>query len=168
MRRARHLLTRPSVWTVGITYGALAALTFGGVGRMAIGAILFTFVEYAVHRWVFHGAKRYAPHLYDAIHGAHHRLPDDTGRRLVPLSHSLPVALAMWCAFPHGVFSGACVGYLAYEAAHGVAHVRGWLPGPLRGLRRHHARHHHVDEDAHFGVTSGVWDRVLGTGRPPA
>lgn len=164
IRRARHLFTRPAWWGVLAVYGGWAALTFSASPFVVVGVAGVGAVEYAVHRWAFHGAKRWAPRLYDAIHGAHHRLPDDPGRRIVPLTHSLPVAGVLYAALGASpAFSGALIGYLAYEVAHAATHARGPLPWPLRALRRHHARHHHVDECAAFGVSSPLWDYLLGT-----
>jgi sterol desaturase/sphingolipid hydroxylase (fatty acid hydroxylase superfamily) len=149
---------------VVIVYGAGALLSISDpVWKVAAGAAAFSLVEYAVHRWGFHGARRWAPGLYDVIHGAHHRLPDDPGRRVVPLSHSLPIAVVLMLLTSPPVTCGLFLGYLAYEAAHAVAHRRGPLPWGLRQLRRHHARHHHVDDEAAFGVSSPLWDLVFRT-----
>lgn len=163
MKNLRRLFTRPGWFTVISVYGAAAVASWDGPIAFTIGVLLTGLVEYIVHRWAFHGAERAFPRAYDAIHGAHHRLPDDPGRRIVPLTHSAPVALLAWSALPAGVFSGFAAGYLAYEIAHAVCHLRGRLPASLRPLRRHHARHHHVDPGAAFGVTSPLWDMVFGT-----
>ena len=129
-----------------------------------MGAGLLTLVEYVVHRWGFHGAERWAPALYDRIHGAHHRLPNDSGRRIVPLSHSLPIAALGYLVLPRGVFAGLLLAYLGYEAAHAVAHARGPLPWPLRAVRRHHAGHHRPGgSDRAYGVSSPLWDYVFRT-----
>jgi sterol desaturase/sphingolipid hydroxylase (fatty acid hydroxylase superfamily) len=145
-------------------YGAWAALAFDASPWLLAGVLVLSLAEYAVHRWAFHGAARFAPGLYDLIHGAHHRLPGDPGRRIVPLTHSIPVAVVMYAALGGGpVFSGALLAYLAYEGVHAAAHYRGRLPAPLRYLRRHHARHHHTDDGAAFGVSSPLWDYLLGT-----
>jgi sterol desaturase/sphingolipid hydroxylase (fatty acid hydroxylase superfamily) len=162
--RARHILTRPHAATVAAVYGGGAiALLPVPWWDAAAGVVALTLVEYVVHRWVFHGAGRWAPARYDAIHGAHHRLPADPGRRLVPLTHSLPVAALAYALVPSGVLAGMLLGYLAYEVAHTISHLRGPLRWPLSAIRRHHARHHGPRDDRAFGVTSPLWDRVFGT-----
>lgn len=160
--RPRHVLTRPPAALVGAVYAILAAATARPSWGLLLGLLGFPLVEYIVHRWAFHGAARWWPAAYDRIHGAHHRLPSDPGRRIVPLSHSLPVALLVYAVLPGPVVAGLVLGYLVYEGAHSVAHRRGWLPGWLRGLRRHHMLHHLADDTA-FGVTTRWWDHVLGT-----
>ena len=68
-----------------------------------------------------------------------------------------PIALA--------VVSGLVGGYLAYELLHVAAHV---LPEdhPFPALQRGHLAHHR-DARAWFGITSPVWDHVMGTAGPP-
>jgi sterol desaturase/sphingolipid hydroxylase (fatty acid hydroxylase superfamily) len=52
---------------------------------------------------------------------------------------------------------------VAYDAVHYACHH-----GEMRGkfgsaLKRHHMRHHHVDETGNYAITAIVWDRVLGS-----
>lgn len=162
--RPRHILTRPPAALVGAVYGgALLALADGPWWQVALGAAALPPLEYVVHRWGFHGARRWWPAGYDRIHGAHHRLPNDPGRRIVPLSHSLPVAALAWLVLPGPALAGLLGAYLVYELAHGASHRRGWLPWPLAAIRRHHLRHHALDENAAFGVTSPLLDLVFRT-----
>lgn len=160
--RPRHVLTRPPAALVGAVYVILAAAVARPSWGIVLGFLGFPLVEYIVHRWGFHAASRWWPAAYDRIHGAHHRLPSDPGRRIVPLSHSLPVAGALWLALPGPVVAGLVLGYLIYEGAHGAAHHRGRLPRWLRGIRRHHMIHHLTDDVA-FGVSTRWFDRVFGT-----
>lgn len=157
----RHIVTRPHPALVAAVYLLIAGLGWVSAARWCVGLAALTLVEYAVHRWIFHGAERLAPGWYNAIHGAHHRFPSGPGRRIVPLTHSLPVALAGWLALPAGVLSGVVTGYLAYEVVHALCHRSGPLPHALGRLRRHHALHH-AGNNA-YGVTSMIWDRLLGT-----
>jgi sterol desaturase/sphingolipid hydroxylase (fatty acid hydroxylase superfamily) len=30
-------------------------------------------------------------------------------------------------------------------------------------LKRHHMRHHHIDDSGNYGISSMLWDRVFGT-----
>jgi sterol desaturase/sphingolipid hydroxylase (fatty acid hydroxylase superfamily) len=58
------------------------------------------------------------------------------------------------------------LGYLWYVSVHHMIHH--WHPNHpsyLYTLKRRHAVHHHIDENANFGVTSVFWDRVFRTAR---
>ena len=138
-----------------------------------VGCVLWTLVEYGLHRFVFHWTP--ANPSLDAwvsqLHRAHHAHPRDPDRILARPWKTLPVSLAFLAALyaatgnPNtalGVMMGIWAGFLYYEWIHYRVHTsRSEL-----GLRRHrsrHFRHHFVDPGTGFGVTSGVWDRVFGT-----
>jgi len=133
-----------------------------GVG---IGVIGWTLVEYLMHRFVFHRVP-----LIRDMHEAHHENHDDLLG--TPAWISLP-ALALVGLGLIGVFgiaagsaltTGLTLGYWWYIGVHHIVHH--WrLPahGYAFRLKRRHALHHHFDESANFGVTSGVWDYAFGT-----
>lgn len=133
---------------------------------LATGLLLFSFVEYALHRWLFHGrANRVA-----AGHGKHHDDPsgDDALPFFVPPALMLLLAAALAQALPAGdallLASGVAAGYAAYGLAHTAIHRLRFRPGALlRWAAHHHVHHHHPDRN--FGVTTPLWDIVLGTRR---
>lgn len=163
MTRVRRFFTRPALAMLAAVYGAPAALCWTGPVQAAAGWALAGLLEYTVHRWLFHGLERRRPALYDVMHGAHHRLPDDASRRAVPLTTTAPLAFAAAVVLPPGVLAGVFLGYLWFEAAHALCHRRGPLPRALARLRAHHARHHFGQPDRAFGVSTRLWDRLLGT-----
>ncbi len=60
--------------------------------------------------------------------------------------------------------AGMVAGYLHYVFMHYAIHH--WQPRPdsyLDRARRHHALHHHFDDEGNFGVSTAVWDRLFGT-----
>src|SRR5262249_34900224 len=70
---------------------AFAALTAGGL-------IVWTFTEYAVHRFLFHlspssPSRRRAQFI---VHGVHHENPADPTRLLLPILPSATAALALY------------------------------------------------------------------------
>lgn len=146
----------------------------------ALGLLVWTLVEYLLHRFVFHFAPHDPPawlrRLLFLFHGIHHVQPWDKTRLVMPPAASIPLALGFWAAFQvvftdalgapawcDPVFAGFLAGYLAYDLLHyAVHHLR--LPGAaLRWLKRHHLQHHHVTPDERFGVSSPLWDLVFRT-----
>jgi sterol desaturase/sphingolipid hydroxylase (fatty acid hydroxylase superfamily) len=55
---------------------------------------------------------------------------------------------------------------VVYDLTHYALHHVPLRGRTLRRLRAHHLRHHYGDHERGFGVTSGVWDWVFGTGFP--
>jgi sterol desaturase/sphingolipid hydroxylase (fatty acid hydroxylase superfamily) len=138
--------------------GALASLLL-----FAAGLLLWTGLEYLLHRFAFHG---FAPHWQ------HHLDPKDPEFILAPLGLSLPVSGALWLLFAllarstavaSLIMAGVIAGYLAYEVVH--RRIHGAAPGGplLRALRRHHFYHHFASDSVCFGVTSPFWDLVAGS-----
>ena len=63
------------------------------------------------------------------------------------------------------LFTGIIAGYLAYDCLHFALHhwqSGRWLPW-LAQLRRTHLRHHFVDQQHSFGISSPLVDLVLGS-----
>lgn len=123
-----------------------------------VGLFVWSFLEYAVHRWLFHG-------LLWRVHRAHHKKPVRLNTVNVPLSFSAPVSLllgaASWATGVLPAFLGLLLGYVLFEVFHFFIHATRWTW--LRNARRHHSRHHSVDDATGYGVTSPVWDVILGT-----
>jgi sterol desaturase/sphingolipid hydroxylase (fatty acid hydroxylase superfamily) len=158
-----------AVATALLVAGATHVSSTAWIATAAVGATAFSLLEYAAHRWLYHELPTAGRH----IHGRHHA----EARRPIgaPFFFSLLVGAASWMlAWPivgaalAAVFTGTLLGAFAYQSAlHHLLH-RGWLRGTplLASLRRHHALHHRRG-DVNFGLTSTVWDRVLGTTAPP-
>ena len=139
---------------------------FGG------GLMLWTVIEYLMHRFLFHLTPRgrFGVLFAYLIHGVHHAFPEDRRRWLMPPIVSVPVTAVLFfagylavgvAAYP--LFAGAVLGYLAYDLLHYASHA-----GSLRGrvahyLRQHHMTHHYRLPETRFGVSSPLWDRVFGT-----
>lgn len=146
---------------------------------MVGGFLLWTLLEYLLHRFVLHGLWP-----FKAWHELHHRFPDEPIR--IPLVFSVPLMLVMLlaptlllrnvafgAAFSVGLLAGEIVQEAVHERLHGVraggsgggnedGNGRGWLA--VR--RREHGFHHAQDARRAFGTLSGFWDRCLGTAPP--
>ncbi|HEX5326523.1 MAG TPA: sterol desaturase family protein [Acetobacteraceae bacterium] len=150
-------LVAAALW-YGQIRATAAALT------MLAGLIAFTFIEYAAHRWLFHG--RTGP--FEAGHNNHHLDPvgyDALPFFLPPLfmcalaaifALVIPAGYALLLA---GVIAG---GYAAYGMAHVVIHARRFKYPLMRRWAGFHNIHHYHPE-SNFGVTTGLWDVLLGT-----
>lgn len=144
------------------------------VGMFFLGLISFTWVEYNVHRYVFHMATytRVREKLQYTMHGIHHEFPKDKDRLAMPplLSVTLATVLLLLFRIVLGdfVFSflpGFLVGYAGYLAIHYMVHA---FPPPknfTRLLWVNHGVHHYKDGEIVFGVSSPLWDYVYGTMR---
>ncbi len=161
------LLLAAARLAAGVGWIALAATWFGGV-------LLWTLVEYVLHRFLFHTAPRSAAgiRLHFLAHGIHHFDPYDGTRLVFPplagMAIAVPLYLLWDLVLPTGpalaLMGGVLTGYLLYDMSHYVSH-HGTIRDPwFRFLHRYHAAHHHRDPDALFGVSNPLWDLVFRTG----
>ena len=155
---------------VGIALVLLAAGLYGrhapisGVAIFVAGIALFTFVEYAFHRWLFHGPFS----MFERGHTRHHEQPE--GYDALPFFLP-PVAMGVLAVLLTGVMTrsnallfaaAVAAGYALYGASHSVMHARRFRSLPLRRWAgAHHVHHHHPHTN--FGVTSPFWDVVFRT-----
>ena len=140
----------------------------GAVLLVLLGLFLFSFMEYVFHRWVFHGPLQ----PMARGHASHHAEP----RGYDSLPFFLP-ALVLFCVVELcSLFApaadvwllagGIAFGYVAYGLGHFMIHHRRFRRARLRDwAARHHVHHHHPDRN--FGVTTALWDVVLGTRYAP-
>jgi cyclopropane-fatty-acyl-phospholipid synthase len=130
------------------------------------GVFLWTFLEYALHRFLLHGLPPFS-----TWHAQHHRNPHariclSTGMSLslIHLLVFLPCWLFMefWRAF--SLTLGVLVGYAVYTHVHHALHHAKSSNAWLGELKIFHARHHTLRvPPGHYGVTTRLWDRVFRT-----
>jgi sterol desaturase/sphingolipid hydroxylase (fatty acid hydroxylase superfamily) len=153
-----------------ITHTSLsAAIT---VGMFGLGFIVFTWVEYMIHRYIFHintGTKSKEKFQY-TVHGVHHEFPKDKARLAMPplLSITISTGLLLLLRMLMGdlVFSflpGFLVGYAFYLSVHYMVHVYQPPKNFLKTLWINHSVHHYKHGEYVFGVSSPLWDYVYGT-----
>lgn len=157
----------------GMTASSLASAHLAGL-------FVWTFVEYVLHRFVFHFSPRHPPawlhRLLFLFHGIHHVQPWDKTRLVMPPGVSLPLALLFYGLFAwvlgdllaaHAwlspVFGAFLLGYLAYDLLHYATHHLPMNTAAGRWLKRHHLLHHYATPAERFGVSSPLWDVVLRT-----
>ena len=120
--------------------------------------------------------KTFRQKHYFLAHGVHHDYPNDTRRLVMPPSVSVPLAVVFfalyWALFGLGdgpaVFAGFTFGYLIYDTIHYAVHHFSLHGRVLLFLKKQHFRHHYQDSTKDFGVSSPMWDLVLGTFGKPA
>src|SRR5213594_1175715 len=70
-------------------------------GFFLLGILLWTLLEYLIHRYVFHyePKTRIGKRLHYIIHGVHHDYPNDARRLVMPPSISVPLAFLFYGTF---------------------------------------------------------------------
>jgi 4-hydroxysphinganine ceramide fatty acyl 2-hydroxylase len=147
------------------------------LGLCLLGLLIWTLVEYTMHRWVFHyqPTSRWGKQFHFLLHGVHHDYPKDATRLVMPPVVSIPLALFFCGCFfvvfgrvAPAAFAGFLVGYLFYDMVHYATHHFSMKRGMWLFLKKYHMRHHYDDDHSGYGVSSPLWDYVFGTRAPRA
>ncbi|MCH6198400.1 sterol desaturase family protein [Aquiflexum sp. LQ15W] len=143
-----------------------------GILVMLAGIFAFTFVEYMMHKHFFHMEPDtpIKDKLQYSVHGVHHDYPRDKDRLAMPPFVSAAYVLIFYAVFTliMGDYAlyflpGFLFGYAAYLGVHYVVHAYQPPKNFLKVLWVNHAVHHYKDPDVAFGVSSPLWDYILGT-----
>lgn len=154
----------------GYIHGFITVLS--ALGLFLIGWFLFTFVEYMAHRYLFHmdTDTEMKKTIQYTFHGNHHDFPKDKKRLAMPPIMSLLLASfffflfrLLFGQFVFGILSGFLFGYALYLFVHYAVHAFAPPRNFLKTLWVHHAIHHYKDEERAYGVSSPLWDWILGT-----
>ncbi|XP_068170220.1 fatty acid 2-hydroxylase [Antennarius striatus] len=141
-----------------------------------IGWFIWSFVEYCIHRFVFHmkppAHNYYLIMLHFLLHGQHHKSPFDGSRLVFPpglaslvvgsfyvvLGYILPEIVAK------SLFVGGLCGYVVYDMIHYYLHYGSPKKGSyMYNLKAYHVKHHFEHQKAGFGITSTFWDHPFNT-----
>jgi len=140
----------------------------GAALLFALGVLIWTLLEYLLHRFVLHGFDPFR-----RWHQMHHDRPaaricsptviSASAFGLLVLLPSLAL-LPTWQGLPlaAGVLAGLFVYSLAHHALHHHRPQRPWA----RRYKLWHASHHQPGQHHRFGVTTFFWDGVWGTTGP--
>jgi 4-hydroxysphinganine ceramide fatty acyl 2-hydroxylase len=151
---------------------SIGVLTF--IELFALGLFVWTFVEYIMHRFVFHYMpkdKPWALRIHFIFHGVHHDYPSDAKRLVLPPSVSIPLAAIFYFLFKAilpvnliwGFFPGFILGYLIYDISHYAIHHFNFKGAFWKKIKQHHMLHHYQDPAKGYGVSSPLWDKVFGS-----
>ncbi|CAB1313956.1 unnamed protein product, partial [Coregonus sp. 'balchen'] len=141
-----------------------------------IGMVMWTFIEYCIHRFVFHMRppvhNYYLITIHFLLHGQHHKSPYD-GTRLVfpPCLASVVIGsfyLLLTKAFPEALgvslFVGGLFGYVVYDMIHYYLHYGSPQKNSyLYSLKAYHVKHHFEHQRAGFGISTTLWDYPFNT-----
>ncbi len=161
--------------SVFLIYWAVSQGLLSGVSIVTIfviGLLIFTLVEYLVHRYLFHMITDtdFKEKLQYYAHGVHHDFPRDKTRLAMPPLLSITIVAVLFVVFQllmgNIVFAflpGFITGYAAYLCVHYVVHAYQPPKNFLRVLWINHGIHHYKDPERAFGVSSPLWDYIFRT-----
>jgi 4-hydroxysphinganine ceramide fatty acyl 2-hydroxylase len=142
----------------------LADGPLAGFAAIVLGLFAFSFVEYFFHRWMFHTRIP----LFEQGHRLHHEQPlgyDSLPFFLPPAVLFILTGLMLFIlssGFALLMMGAVTLGYIAYGLSHFIIHhVRFKHPLMRRWAGSHHVHHYHPGSN--FGVTTPLWDILLGT-----
>jgi len=136
---------------------------------LPVGLASWTLLEYIFHRIFLHKVA-----LVSESHRLHHLDPRNGALILVPPVYALLISAGLFGILllsirslfdVAGITTGIWLGFLYYETVHYRVHMSLANSRLLQHHRRAHFYHHFSHVDRCFGVTSSIWDRILGTGR---
>lgn len=177
-------LTRTHISLPLIIFGVIAAaLLYYGIiekgfktplmiGLFAAGIFFFTFMEYIMHRYLYHipATSERKKKISYTMHGVHHDYPKDKSRLAMPPVLSLVIASVLFIIyravlgdFVFGFLAGFLIGYASYLAIHYSIHAFKVPNSFLKTLWYHHSIHHYRESDRAFGVSSPLWDHIFQT-----
>src|SRR3972149_4432551 len=146
------------------------------ISMIIVGVFVWTITEYTLHRFVFHFPAKsdFGKKIHFIFHGVHHDYPSDSRRLVMVPTVSIPLALLLYFLFDlilgeilvAPFFMGFLAGYLFYDLTHYAIHhfnmhSKFWL-----AIKKHHIKHHYEDSEKGFGVSSPIWDSIIGTNFP--
>jgi len=167
-----------AVYSISLLYWSVThtSLSVGStIGLFLLGVLSFTFVEYLVHRYVYHVGTHteWRRKFQYKAHGVHHEFPKDKDRLAMPPLLSITVATVLLLLFrlvlgdmTFAFLPGFLVGYASYLSIHYIVHIYQPPKNFFRILWINHSIHHYKDGDTVFGVSSPLWDYVFGTMQP--
>ncbi len=154
----------------GVTHGFIGVIE--ALALFVAGWLLFSLLEYVAHRFLFHmdtntPAKAKIQYTF---HGNHHDYPKDKDRLAMPPIVSVFIASLLFFVFKlvfgvfvFGILAGVLFGYAMYLFVHYAVHAYAPPKNFLKTLWVHHSIHHYKDPSVAYGVSSPLWDYVLGT-----
>lgn len=138
-----------------------------------LGAILWTFAEYIIHRDLGHKNNKKNP--FSIEHLRHHR---DLNYFAKPYKKLLAAILVMSLMVPLVALGtgwklsiyfslGFTLMYILYEILHSRVHTH--APHTIYGrwMRKHHFHHHFKNPKVNHGLTTPLWDIIFGTLETP-
>jgi len=157
-----------------LTLAQLKSPLYASLLWFGLGALLWTFSEYIMHRWIFHWRPRTTVDraLMKRLHILHHNNPKDPRHVCIPFILIVPfwgilfggfLALTGNMASSLPLACGFALMMTLYDITHYSTHYMTPSNGLLKPLKKQHMLHHFTDHNKRFGVTTPFWDLVFGT-----
>lgn len=162
--------TAVGLFVYGVIKSQVSAVLLTGL--LIFGFLLFTLVEYMVHRHVFHMITntKFKEKIQYNFHGVHHEYPKDKGRLAMPPLVSMTIATLLVVGlravigdYTFGFLPGFLLGYASYLFVHYAVHAFRPPENFLKVLWVNHGIHHYKNDDLAFGVSSPLWDWIFRT-----
>ena len=156
---------------------AFYALSFFQILLFIIfGIVVWSLTEYLLHRFIFHyePKSQFGKKIHFIFHGVHHDFPSDSRRLVMPPAVSIPLATLFYFIFRvilgdnfvAPFFIGFIGGYLFYDITHYAVHHFNMHSKFLLAIKNHHMKHHYLNSNKGYGVSSPLWDLIIGTTFP--
>jgi sterol desaturase/sphingolipid hydroxylase (fatty acid hydroxylase superfamily) len=136
------------------------------LGFVLAGILVWTAMEYAMHRFLLHKVEPFR-----TWHDEHHQRPTALICTPTIVSATLLATLgflpALWLGnvwYASALTLGIVSGYFTYGATHHATHHWRANSNWLKQRKRWHARHHHRAAQCCYGVSIHFWDHLFGTG----
>jgi len=165
-----YYLSLATDFLTGVVFLALAIYyskdAWGSIALFVVGVIFFTFLEYAVHAWLFH--ENHPLRVFIEGHAHHHQNPFSYDAMPFFMSAVIASIFAWLLHFimPLGdafaFVGGMALGYFNYGIMHHIMHRREFASKYWRYMQEFHFVHHKKPKLNH-GITTDIWDRVFGT-----
>ncbi len=139
---------------------------WASIALFVVGVIFFTFLEYAVHAWLFH--KNHPLKAFIEGHAHHHQNPFSYDAMPFFMSAVIATIFAWLLHFimptpdALAIVGGMALGYFNYGIMHHIMHRVEFNSKYWRYMQEFHFVHHKKPKMNH-GVTTDIWDRVFGT-----
>ncbi|MEM9340740.1 MAG: sterol desaturase family protein [Bacteroidota bacterium] len=154
----------------GLQHSHITSMTVAPL--LLAGLIVFTLVEYVMHRFLFHLSPKTEKQEKFAykVHGVHHDYPKDKDRLAMPIPLSITLATLFFLFYKllmgslvYGFLPGFLMGYASYLWVHYMVHAFRPPKNFWKILWVHHGIHHYKDPGNAFGVSSPLWDYIFRT-----
>ena len=172
----KRILLRSSSYEICIS-NALAIQTLylygtilSGVNPFSIfsGLLLYSFHEYASHRFILH--YTHTSQLYHYLHGNHHANPFGRSIHIPILYSTLFHMLYFYMLYTYTSFLNAVnvmctyqVCYIVFEHMHKEVYHPSWDARYVEQFRTFHMYHHMTNKNMAYSFSTPLWDILCGT-----
>ncbi len=163
------------LWYLSVKFISTSDVSSGSILiAFIVGVIYWTFLEYGIHRWVYHThfKTRILSYFLGSFHLYHHKEVGDrrvynSGFLMIYLLTPLVVSPFLLITRHIGILSalilGLSIAYFIYECVHFLIHYKKFKSGYMAYIQSFHFHHHDKAPNKNFGNTSHLWDFLLGT-----